>query len=176
MLPLLSMEETWLRTVQAAEIVMNREARLDALNEIQLLVYRWFTAIDMQDWGAFDAGIADDILIDNSGVARRIITSESGIYRGRSEVIAWAKRCTDGAVSVHQVMMPQIELLSESSAKGVWTLEDRVHWPEETPVRRLHGHGHIHDTYTRVDGAWKLGSQRLTRIHVEKTGPWDRLS
>lgn len=151
---------------------MNADARLNSIAEISLMVFRWFTAIDLKDWHAFDAQITDDILIDNSGVARRIIVSESGLYRGREAVVAWAKRCTAGAVSVHQVMMPQIEILSDTSAKGLWTLEDRVHWPNESPVRRLHGHGHIHDVYAKVDGRWQLASQRLTRIHVEKTGPW----
>lgn len=151
---------------------MNAGARLNDVHEICVMVFRWFTAIDLKDWEAFDAQITDDILIDNSGVARRIIVGESGVYRGRIDVVAWAKRCTVGAVSVHQVMMPQIEILSDTSARGIWTLDDRVHWPNENPVRRLHGHGHINDTYAKVEGRWKLASQRLTRIQVEKTGPW----
>ena len=33
----------------------------------------------------------------------------------------------------------------------------------------LHGFGHYHETYVRLDAGWRIRSSRLTRLRVEMT-------
>lgn len=67
--------------------------------------------------------------------------------------------------------MPEIEILSDSHARGIWAMEDRLWWPEEQEglgsVRFLHGAGHHRETYEKSDGTWRIKPMRLTRLHRE---------
>ena len=67
------------------------------------------------------------------------------------------------AVTVHQGHMPEIEITSETTARGIWALEDSIWWT----VNEMHGYGHYHETYEKVDGSWKIKSSRLTRLKVD---------
>jgi hypothetical protein len=60
--------------------------------------------------------------------------------------------------------MPEIDLTSETTATGIWALNDIVIWPNGT---RLDGYGHYHETYERGPDGWKIKSSTLTRLHVD---------
>jgi len=65
---------------------------------------------------------------------------------------------------VHHGHVPEIDVTSETTATGVWAREDEVWWPEGAPLRHLHGYGHYHDTYRKIDGAWKIATMKITRL------------
>jgi hypothetical protein len=69
--------------------------------------------------------------------------------------------------------MPDIEILSETTAKGLWAMEDILRRPKDEPSEYgytyLHGFGHYHETYARLPQGWRIKTTRLTRLHVEKT-------
>ena len=71
------------------------------------------------------------------------------------------------SVTVHQGHMPEIELTSPTTATGIWALNDLIIWPDGS---RLQGYGHYHETYEKVDGAWRIKSSKLTRLHMDITG------
>jgi hypothetical protein len=72
------------------------------------------------------------------------------------------------AISAHHIFVPEIELTSETTAKAIWPMEDYIWWPEGSPVRYLHGFGHFHETYKRLeDGRWYIDTIDLTRIYTE---------
>ena len=50
---------------------------------------------------------------------------------------------------MHQVHAPEITLTSDTTATGVWALEDVVRL---APGVNLNGRGHYHETYEKVDG------------------------
>jgi hypothetical protein len=60
--------------------------------------------------------------------------------------------------------MPEIELLSDTRARGVWAMEDIV----DDGDRVVHGYGHYHDTYEKVGGDWRIASVHLTRIRMSQ--------
>jgi hypothetical protein len=64
--------------------------------------------------------------------------------------------------------MPEIDVTSETTATGIWALHDIVIWPGRM---RLDGHGHYHETYEKVDGAWLIKSSKLTRLHMDFVTP-----
>ena len=65
--------------------------------------------------------------------------------------------------------MPEIEITSPTTAKGIWAMEDVLRWPEGAPMKTLQGYGHYHETYERVDGRWLIKSLRLSRLRVDVT-------
>src|SRR5690606_35420468 len=73
-----------------------------------------------------------------------------------------------GAVSIHHGHMPEIEILSADQAAGIWAMEDRIFWPSNNPtvmgLESLHGYGHYHEKYRRVDGRWLIQSLKVTRL------------
>ena len=44
---------------------------------------------------------------------------------------------------------------------------DMLRWPEGSPIRALHGYGHYHETYEKVDGQWLIKTITLTRLRVD---------
>jgi hypothetical protein len=79
---------------------------------------------------------------------------------------------TDGSVSIHHGHLPDIEILSETTARAVWPMEDRIYWSGERaegqPIS-LHGWGHYWETYEKIDGQWLIKTCRLIRLRVERT-------
>jgi hypothetical protein len=97
----------------------------------------------------------------------RILTDESGIYRGPEAITAFGRKAIGQGKTIDHAIMPEIEITSPTTAKAIWVQEDRVTWPEGHPNRRLHGHGHEHETYEKIDGEWRIKSTKLVRMKVE---------
>ena len=72
-----------------------------------------------------------------------------------------------GIVSVHQVYTPEIALTGETTATAIWPMTDRLWFPQGAEYAAITGYGHYHETYEKVDGAWKLRTTRITRLRVE---------
>jgi hypothetical protein len=66
--------------------------------------------------------------------------------------------------TVHQGHTPEIELTSDTTATGIWALADIVKLPDGSD---MYGYGHYHETYVKVDGAWKIKTSTLTRLRVD---------
>jgi len=71
-------------------------------------------------------------------------------------------------VTVHHGHMPEIELTSETTAKGIWAMQDLLRWPDG---RELCGYGHYHETYVRRGGEWRIQSSKLTRLRTDFSEP-----
>ena len=68
-------------------------------------------------------------------------------------------------------MTSTITLTSPTTATGIWALEDRLWWPEGSPISSMHAFGHYHETYERLDGEWYIKTMTLTRLHRMVTTP-----
>ena len=60
---------------------------------------------------------------------------------------------------------PEIELTSDSTAKGVWYLQDIVIDLDTNTT--LRGAGFYHDEYEKVDGQWKIKHTGYIRTYEE---------
>lgn len=139
---------------------------LQALNDIEAieeLKARYCRLLDTKDWQAWREIFTDDFVSD---------TSESGgkVIEGADPFVAFVRENLGqpSQTTSHQVHMPEIELTSATTAKAVWALED---WVDLTPAVGMHGHGHYHETYVKVDGEWLISSSKLTRIRQEIITP-----
>ena len=130
---------------------------MDDIEAIRRLKARYFRTMDTKDWAAMRDVFADDVVID---------TSEAGgsVVDGADEFIAFVREALGDAVTVHQGHMPEIDLTSDTTATGIWALNDIVIW---ATGMRLDGYGHYHETYEKTAGEWRIKSSRLTRVHVD---------
>jgi len=133
----------------------------DEIEAIRRLKARYFRLMDTKDWDGMREVFTDDVVID---------TAEAGgqVARGADDFMAFLREALGDAVTVHQGHMPEIDLTSETTATGIWALNDIIIW---SSGMRLDGYGHYHETYEKSDGEWRIKSSKLTRLHTDFTMP-----
>ncbi|WP_039823006.1 nuclear transport factor 2 family protein [Nocardia testacea] len=124
---------------------------------LRTLKARYFRLMDTKDWTGLRALFCDDVVIDLAGSGGEVIT-------GADEFLTFLTARIGDALTIHHGHSPEIDVLTETTAQGIWALEDRLIWPDGT---RVHGFGHYHETYAKVDGEWRIRTQRLTRLHTD---------
>ena len=64
--------------------------------------------------------------------------------------------------------MPEISIIDDSNATGVWAMYDWVDDPDHG--RAFQGYGHYRERYRRgSDGNWRISELRLERIRVTRS-------
>lgn len=155
--------------------------KLIAIEEIKRLKARYFRAMDTKDWDLFRSLFTEDLDLDTSwaftpadhkgdpiepGLARRD-PDPSFRIRGVDAFLAMQHRYLDNMSTVHHGHMPEIEIIDAENATGIWAMEDKLRWPEGSPMRHMHGYGHYTERYRKVDGAWRIAALKLTRIRID---------
>lgn len=143
----------------------------DALEALRLLKARYFRYLDTKDWKAWGEIFAEDATLDVEHMPTRpgVTTPSTPTRRGRQAIVDSVSTLLADAVTVHQGHMPELELTSPTTARGIWAMEDLV----ETPTAWWYGHGHYHETYALEGGQWRIKTLRLTRLRT-KRGEGDR--
>lgn len=92
------------------------------------------------------------------------------IVIGADAIVEAASKPMVGCVSVHHGHCPEIEITSDTTATGIWAMEDMLCWGEESPRAGawLHGFGHYFETYEKVEGRWLITSLKLKRLRVTR--------
>ena len=137
---------------------------MDDVEAIKQLKARYFRTMDTKDWDAMREVFATDVVVDVSGEG-------AGVFEGVDNFLAMLIPTLTDVVTVHHGHMPEITLTSETTAAGIWAMEDHLWWPEGSALSTLHGYGHYHETYERIDGDWRIKTTRLTRLRVDFTTP-----
>jgi uncharacterized protein (TIGR02246 family) len=130
---------------------------VDDIEAIRQLKARYFRTMDEKDWAAMRQVFIDDACIDTTAAGGSLVT-------GADAFIEFLKKALAGTVTVHQGHMPEIDLTSETTATGIWALNDIVIWPNGA---RLDGYGHYHETYEKGADGWRIKSSELTRLHTD---------
>lgn len=133
------------------------------IEAIKQLKARYCRHLDAKDWTAWRGIFADDFVSDTSKSGGTVIT-------GADEFIAFLRKQLGkpSQPTVHQVHAPEIELTSETSATGIWALQDVVRL---APGLNLLGYGHYHETYEKIDGHWYIKTSTLTRLREDIFNP-----
>ena len=132
---------------------------MDDVEAIKQLKARYCRTMDTKDWASMRAVFTDDVVMDTS-------ESGGGVQEGADVFLEFLQGAIGDVVTVHHCHMPEIEVTSETEATGVWAMEDMLRWPDGT---ELHGYGHYHEVYAKVDGAWRIRSSTLTRLRMDFT-------
>ena len=134
----------------------------DAFREVESikqLKARYCRYLDAKDWESWRGLFADDFVSD-------LGEAGGGVIVGADQFVTYTRRTIGKPTqsTVHQVHAPEIELTSTTTAQGVWALHDvvRLH-----PALTLHGYGHYHENYAKIDGHWRITSSKLTRLRED---------
>lgn len=130
---------------------------MDDVEAIKQLKARYCRTMDTKDWAAMRLVFADEVVMDTTA-------SGGGVVTGADDFMAFLRDAIGDVITVHHCHMPEIELASAASASGVWAMEDMLRWPDGS---ELHGYGHYHETYEKVDGQWRIKTIALTRLRVD---------
>jgi uncharacterized protein (TIGR02246 family) len=134
-------------------------AHVDDIEAIKQLKARYCRTMDTKDWAGMRRVFADDVTMDTTD-------SGGGVITGADDFLAFLQEAIGDAVTVHQCHTPEIELISPTTASGIWAMEDMLRFPDGT---ELHGYGHYHETYDKRDGNWQIASTTLTRLRMDVT-------
>ena len=132
---------------------------MDDVEAIKQLKARYCRTMDTKDWAAMREVFTDDVESDTTSSGGEVIV-------GGDTFVTYLQGVVGDVVTVHHCHMPEIELTSPTSATGVWAMEDMLRWPDGT---ELHGFGHYHETYEKVDGRWRIARLLLTRLRTDVT-------
>ncbi len=128
--------------------------QLIEIEEIKQLKARYFRLIDLGKWDEFAELLTEDC--EQSWQPAPGETADGG--RGREGVASFIRESLAGMRSVHHGHMPEIEITSETTARGIWALYDHCTAKGETI---FDGAGYYYDTYEKHDGRWLIRSTRL---------------
>ena len=89
-------------------------------------------------------------------------------FQGRKAIIQFLKDNlgSDSVITVHQGHNPEIEITSDTTARGIWALHDYLVFQ---PNITINGWGHYEDEYVKQNGEWKKKSIKETRLREEWT-------
>jgi uncharacterized protein (TIGR02246 family) len=145
---------------------MTNSEQLLAIEEIKQLKARYFRCMDTKDWAGFEAVFAPDASVDYTPPGAN---SADWSASGRERIVEFVRRIVEPAITVHHGHMPEVEVTSPTTARAIFAMEDLIWWPEGSRRRTLHGWGHYHESYIKMDGEWLIKTLRLTRLRVDQT-------
>jgi hypothetical protein len=133
---------------------------VDDIEAIKQLKARYFRLMDTKEWETMRREVfADDVVVDTS-------SSGGGVIAGAAPFVAFLREAIGDVVTVHHGHMPEIEIMSATTASGIWAMEDMLRWPNGM---EMHGYGHYHETYEKVGDRWCISRSELTRLRMDFT-------
>lgn len=137
---------------------------------IKDLKARYFRHLDTKNWDEWRKVFTDDVHVRVDLTASKL--NEQGLPSdnpsGVDDFVATNSARLADYVTVHHGHMPEITIIDESSAKGIWAMEDIVEAPGNERVMK--GYGHYHEEYRKVDGKWRIAQLYLKRLRVDYIG------
>ena len=151
---------------------MDTIQRLLATDEITQLKARYFRGVDTCDGDLVRGLLAEDCELNYMGcctdpkTGRDFIPAMNVILRGRS---SWRSdgMSSLGIVSVHQGHNFELEFTSDTTARGIWSMTDRLYFPPGGEFSLMTGYGYYLETYERIGPSWMLKTTHISRIRVE---------
>ena len=119
-----------------------------AIEAIKQLKARYFRALDSKEWDLMKTCLADECIAKYDGGKYS--------FEGRDGIVEFFSSYMDDPklIFMHQGHHPEIELISESEATGIWYLQDIViNLNNNTTLR---GAGFYHDKYIKIEDKWHI--------------------
>ena len=144
--------------------------RLSTIEDLRRLMARYVYNADRQCW----EDLASLFTADGTFTPQNVDGSIAARMTGRSQIAETIPAGVGaGAVVVHHLFSDEIDIESETSARGVWAMEDLIERPASTGpdgkprFTSMHGFGHYRPRFTKVDGDWKIAELVLTRVRMD---------
>jgi len=128
--------------------------RLVEVDRIQRLKAAYLRCLDQKDWDEMATLFTEDAVAAYSGGKYR--------HEGRDAIVAWLReKMPESMLSSHRCSHPEIDLVSDDEATGVWALQDTV---VETAFEVLiTGAAFYRDRYVKRDGRWLIAETGYKR-------------
>ena len=139
------------------------EARISVLEDIEAirkLKTKYWRSLDLKQWDELADCYTEDFVFT--------MNAPGGMKtEGRKEFVEMLKsRFRDSyMMTAHQGHQSNIEITSETSAKGIWTLRDHLVDSQANTVMR--GRGYYEDEYAKANAKWQIRSTKLTYLVTE---------
>jgi SnoaL-like domain len=146
--------------------------QLKAIEEIRQVKSRYFRGVDTADSELVRGILAEDCILDymgcctDPGTGRDFFPAMNIVMRGNATWSSTGLRGM-GIVSVHHSHNGEISITGETTASAIWSMTDRLFMPQGKDYAVMTGYGYYHETYEKIDGAWKVKTLRIQRIRVE---------
>jgi hypothetical protein len=125
--------------------------------ELRTLKARYCRLVDTKQWEAWRAIFTPDV--EFAGL--------SAPFASLDEFIETQKRRLADAVSVHHCHTPELELIGEQTAQGLWAMCDYVEYPWDAERRGFIGYGFYDEEYRLEDGTWRISRLRMERLRID---------
>ena len=142
--------------------VVLRLDTLEAIESIKQLKARYFRFVDEKRYDEFAALF----------VPSAKIVVQGDTWDSAADMAVAMRQLIGPSPTVHHGHMPEIEILGEDSASGIWELEDIVPFQAGQNVPGHRGYGQYRETYQKVDGRWLISSLVLTRFRMDPMDNW----
>ena len=159
-----------------AQLTLGPAEQLLAIHEIHGVFSARLRVMDNKQWEYYPTLHTEDVVSETwqglPGDKQPSTDGKAGRVVGREPLTRAISGMLDGAVpitSVHHGHCPEIVLESDTTARGVWAMEDRLWWDNDGTEEWLHGWGHYHERYRKVDGVWLISYRKLTRLRQDHT-------
>lgn len=140
-------------------------SNLDEVESIKVLKARYCRAIDTKDWELFRNCLTEDFAGEFEGLPRlNKDMPDKGAFQGRDLMIEGQGEFLSQTLTIHQAYMPEITILDDNRATGIWAFRDYL----KMPWGVFTGYGHYHEEYIKSDGKWRISRLKTTRISVEE--------
>lgn len=132
---------------------------LGDIEAIKKLKAKYWRCIDKKLWDELEDCFIEDAVADYG---------KNLNFQGRKAIIQFLKDNlgSDSVITVHQGHNPEIEITSDTTARGIWALHDYLVFQ---PNITINGWGHYEDEYVKQNGEWKKKSIKETRLREEWT-------
>jgi hypothetical protein len=141
---------------------MDRLERLEAIEQIRALKARYYRLMDTKQWDDLKAVFTSDM---------KVVTPEGKVYTEGGDTYAAALRHSlERAISCHQNLGGEIEIVDTDNARAIWAMQDIIEWEDAHPKmgwKSILGRGHYHETYRKEDGAWRIATLTLARLRLD---------
>ena len=128
--------------------------RLWDIEQIKQLKSRYARLMDQKNWPEFGRLFVDDA---------QVWVGEH-VTQGRDEIVAAVSKNLAGRVTLHLAQLPEINILSPTSARGTWSMQ--------SPFSR-YGFAYYEDEYEKhEDGQWRFRTVRLVLALGETHVPY----
>ena len=106
--------------------------RFLAIEEMKQLKARYFRCMDTKDWAGFAAVFAKDVTVDYTPPGGN---PKDWSESGAANVVAFVRKIVESAITVHHGHMPEVEVLSPTTARAIFAMEDLIGGRKERAAR-----------------------------------------
>jgi hypothetical protein len=137
-----------------------------AIEDIRQLKARYHRFGETKQWDKWADCLTEDFVSVFEGMPRHTPDQPTiARFEGRKHIAElMAKFLTPAIITIHQTVLSEITITSETTADGIWALHDHI----RMPTCIFKGWGHYYEDYRKDGGVWRIRNLHVKRLHVEE--------